>query len=147
MAESIEPQRLSIGLIAPTKLILRPEVDQQQEPRVGHLLNQQIEESLALVVQPMQILNDQHQGFSRGFGQQDADHSLECARAPELRIHGGETKLVVLDLKERVKIGERRLERLIEVADPLGDLLPAARGLVALHDAKIAVQQLDHRQI
>ena len=111
MAESVKPQRLRVGLVTPTKLILRPEVDQQQQPRIGHLLDQQIEERLALVVQPMQILDDQHQGLSRGLGQQNANHSVERARPPELRIHGGQTQLVVLDLKERVEIGERGLER------------------------------------
>ena len=111
MAESVKPQRLRVGLVTPTKLILRPEVDQQQQPRIGHLLDQQIEERLALVVQPMQILNDQHQGFSRGFGQQNTNHSVERARPPELRIHGGQTHLVVLDLEECVEVGERGLQR------------------------------------
>ena len=82
MAESVKPQRLRVGLVAPTKLILRPEVDQQQEPRIGHLLDQQIEERLALVVQPMQILNDQHQGLARGFGQQRREpQPRTCATA------------------------------------------------------------------
>ena len=145
--QRLEPQQMAAGLVSPAQPIFGPVIHQEQNPLTGHLLHEQVEKSLALVIQPMQILDHQNERALPCFTQEQTNDGVERARSPELRVHAGEALFIVLDLQQRIEIGEGGLERCIQVGDPFRYPVPPRRRIVSLGDSEIAMQQLDHRQV
>ena len=88
------------------QLILGPIVHQKQNSRICHRVHEHVEKRLALVVQPMQVLDDQNERVPRCFAQEHTNDRIERARSPELRVHASEALLIVFNLQQCVDIGE-----------------------------------------
>ena len=58
-------------------LVLRPVVDQEQEPGRGQALHQGVEQGLRLGIDPVQVLEDQQQRLHLAFAQQHALEGVE----------------------------------------------------------------------
>ena len=75
------------------QLIFRPVIHQEQNAGIGHRFHDEVKKSLALVIQPMQILDDQNKRAPTRLTQEQTNESVERARPLELRVHAGETSL------------------------------------------------------
>jgi hypothetical protein len=60
-------------------LVLRPVVDQQQEPGRRQAVDQAVEEGLSLGIDPVQVLEDQQQGLPLAVAQEEALEPVERA--------------------------------------------------------------------
>ncbi len=87
----------------------------------------------------MQVLDDEHQGMTARFAQQDPDDGLEGARAPELRVHTGKALFIVFDFEERIEIWKAGLQDRVELSDSRRDLLAPGLRILAARDAEIAM--------
>jgi len=65
----------------------------------------------------MQILNDQNQGISSGFGNDQADDCIQGSRSLQLRVHSLEPLLVLKDLQEREKIRKLVIESAVKTLE------------------------------
>src|SRR5881397_62085 len=65
----------------PAVLVLRPIVDQRQEPGRRQALDEAVEESLGLGIDPVQVLTDQQQRLLLAFAQEEALERIERALA------------------------------------------------------------------
>jgi hypothetical protein len=63
-------------------LILRPIVDEQQEPGRRQALDQAVEEGLGLGIDPVQVLKDQQQRLHLAFAHEEAFEPVERVLAP-----------------------------------------------------------------
>ena len=68
--QRIKPQLRVGGFTAPGVLILRPVVDQEQEPGGRQALDQAVEQGLGFGIDPVQILKHQQQRLHLAFAQQ-----------------------------------------------------------------------------
>ena len=84
--QRVQAQVRVVRLTAPAVLVLRPIVDQEQEPGGRQALDQAVEQGLRLGVDPVQILEDQEQWLLLALAQEHALEGLERALAPLRRI-------------------------------------------------------------
>src|SRR5262249_55555971 len=77
LRERIETELAIVALAAPPVLVLRPVVDEQQEPRGGQAVDQAIQHRLGLVVDPLEVLDDQEEWLQLALPQQEALDSLD----------------------------------------------------------------------
>ena len=67
-------------------LVLRPVINQQQEPGGGQALDQAVQQGLGLGIDPVQILEDQQQRLHLTFTEEQALEAVERPLAPLGRI-------------------------------------------------------------
>ena len=112
-------------------LVLRPVVDQQQEPGGGQALDQAVEQGLGLGIDPVQILEHQQQRLYLAFAQQHALERLKRALATLRRIEGAKRTVVRQHLQEGQQRREGVLEGLVERQHLAGHLGPHGAGVIA----------------
>ena len=95
----------------------------------------------------MKVFDYQQERAIDGFRQEQARDGVQSPRLAQLRVHSGETILVIRNLKQSVQIREPVLQVRIERPDLGCDLLATRMNAVLAGDVEIAVQQLDNRQI
>ena len=71
---------------SPAVLVFRAIVDQEQDPGCRQALNEAVEQRLGLGIDPMQILEDQHERLCLAFAQEHPLERVECALPPLWRI-------------------------------------------------------------
>ena len=106
-----------------------------------------VKKRLTLIVQPMQIFDYQQERAIDGFRQEKPRDGVQSPRLAQLRVHAGETILVIRNLKQSVQIREPVLQVRIERSDLGCDLLATRMNAVLADDVEIAMQELDNRQI
>ena len=67
--------------------ILGPIVDQEQQLGTGHTLTQDIEKSLRLAVDPVQVFKDEDQRLVETLPQEELLERLKRPPPPNLRVH------------------------------------------------------------
>ena len=77
-----------VGLAPPAMLVLRPVVDQEEQPRGRQALDQAVQERLRLGVDPVQILEDHEQRLHLALAEQQALDGVEGPLAALRRIEG-----------------------------------------------------------
>jgi hypothetical protein len=75
-----------VGLAAPAVLVLRPVVDQQQEPGGGEALDQALQEGLGLGVDPVEVLEHNQERLHLALAEQEALESVHGALATLRRV-------------------------------------------------------------
>jgi hypothetical protein len=70
--------------------ILEAIVHQQQNPRIGDAIGQQVEQRLGLAVDPMQVFENDHDWLLDALAQEDSLERVHCALALYLRVHLGQ---------------------------------------------------------
>ena len=146
-AERIEPYELAPRFVGPAMRVFGPIVHQHEQFRVGGRVREQVEQRLALVVEPMQVLDHQNERAPLKLLEEQAHDGIERAGLAELRVHARQPLLVVGDFEQCVEIGEAALQVRIETRDEARDLLAARDCAVFRRDVEIGVQQLDDRHI
>ena len=111
-------------------LVLRPVVDQQQEPGRGQALDQAVEQGLRLGIDPVQILEHQQQRLHLAFAQQHALERLERALAALRRVEGAKRTVVRQHLQEGQQRREGVLQGLVERQHLAGHLGPHRAGVI-----------------
>ena len=86
--QRVEPELNVVGLIAPAVLVLGAVVDQEEQAGSGQALHQAIEERLSLGIDPMEVLEHQHQGLHLALPQEQAFEGVQGALAALRRIEG-----------------------------------------------------------
>src|SRR5262249_14437297 len=128
-------------------LVLGAVIDEEHEARGGQALNEAVEQSLGLVVDPVQILEDHHEGLDLASPQQQALDGIECLLAPLEGIEGVPGRLVHWYVEQREEGGHDGRERRGESQNLPGDLLANLPRVVATLDLEVTAEQLDHGKV
>ena len=91
-------------------LVLGAIIDQQEDPRGRQALDQAVQQRLRLGIDPVQILEDQHQWLHLAFAQQHPLEGVERALAALRRVKLQEGAVV----REGIQQREQRRNRLLE---------------------------------
>src|SRR5208337_3951779 len=121
--ERIQAQLRVVGLAAPVMRILGTVVHQQQNPGVADRVGQQVQQRLRLLVDPMQVLEEDHQRLVERFTEDDPLDRVERPPLANLCIYSSERVLLLLDFTQI-------FVKAIEL------LLPLTVGLATLDDTK-----------
>jgi hypothetical protein len=81
-------------------LVLGTVVYDEQQARRGQALNEAIEQSLGLAVNPVQILEDHHQRLDLALAQQQAFDRVERLVASLTRVEGAPGRLIHRHVEE-----------------------------------------------
>ena len=103
-----------VALVAPGVAVFLAVVDQQQRPRSGQTVHQAVQERLRLAVDPVQILEHQHQRLHLGFAQGQPFARIQGALPLLHRIEGRPSLVVDGNIQRREQRHEVRLERLVQ---------------------------------
>ena len=147
LGERVEPELRVRRFTAPAVLILRAVVDQEQEPRGGQALHQQIEHGLGLGVNPVQIFEDQQQGLHLTFAQQDALQRLQGAAPPLQGVQGQEGMVGGQGFEQGQHSGHGVLEGVIQRQELPGDFGPDRPEVIAVLDVTVGFEQVTDRQV
>ena len=128
-------------------LVPVPEVDDQQEAGGRNPVEQAVEEGLRLAVDPLQILEHEHERLALALLQQHEGQRVDHAVVPLSRVERAERVVG----RQRVEQGHDRRHRLaepgVELAQARGDLLGHPRRRVERVELEVLAQQLDDRAI
>src|SRR5262249_47710424 len=121
--------------------------DQQQQSGRGQALQQRLEERLRLRIDPVQVFEDQQQRLYLAFAQQHALEGVEGALTPLRRLELLERTVLWEDVQQGEERRERLLQRLVERQHLPGDLGTDGARLIPLLDMRIALEQVNDREI
>ena len=136
-----------VGLASPPVPVLRTIVDEQQEPRGREALDQALQETLALRVDPVQILERQAHGLDLAFPEEEALERLQGALAALGRIEGLPLGIRDRHVQESEERGQGRLQRRIQRDQLAGEFLRDLPRVVAGLDLEVRPEEVDDRQI
>ena len=122
-------------------------VEQQQNLRGADTVGEQVQERLALSVDPVQVLENHHEGLIERLAQQDALNRFHRPPASDLRIHLGQRIFAFDQAEQAQEIGQSVLQRAIQGQDLAVDLLAPGALVIFRRNSEILVQQIDQRQI
>jgi len=168
-AERVEAQLSVVAFVGPRVRILRAVIHKYQNAGCSYRVGEQIEHRLSFGVDPMQVLENQHQGLVEGFAEQNALDCVERAPAPYLHIHlrqgvlglrlvqvfiqTVETYLpmsaqgdVVRNSQQSKYVRPGIFERCVQNREPTRNFFTPAPFVVALAELEVVGQQLDQRQ-
>jgi hypothetical protein len=128
-------------------LVFRAVVDQQEHAGCGQALDQSLEERLRLRIDPVQVFKDQQQRLHLTFAQQHALERLQHALTPLRRLELLERTVLWEDVQQGEERGKRLLQRLVERQHLPGDLGPDGAWLIAVLDMRIALEQVNDREV
>src|SRR5262245_33306986 len=134
-------------LVPPGVLILGTKVDQETEASCREALDETVQECLGLGIRPLEILEHEEQGLVLGFPKGEPPDRLEGALTPLGRIEGLPSLVVQGYVEEREKGRQAQLERRVEREEPPLHLLADRWRVVAVLDAEVRLEELDHGQI
>jgi hypothetical protein len=127
--------------------VLRTVVDHQQDPGRRKAFDQRIEQSLALGVDPMQILEDQAEGLDPTLSNQHLPHALDCPPAARGGIERVPRGIVGRHLEQRQETRHHGAQPFVQSQKLARDLLSNLAPVVARLDREIASAQIDDRQV
>src|SRR5260370_2928698 len=141
--QGIDAELPVIGLATPAVLILRAIVDEEKQSRGGQAIHQAVEERLGFGIDPVQILEQDHDRLHLALTEQQA---LAAVEGPLTAL--GRLQLLPLAILDAYipKPQERRrggFECPIEGKDLARELLPDLARLIARLDLEIGPEQVD----
>jgi hypothetical protein len=77
-AQGVKPELGVVGLAPPAVPVLGPVVDEQEHLGGGQTLDEGIEEDLGFGVDPMQVLNEQHERLDLALPEQQVLDGVQC---------------------------------------------------------------------
>src|SRR5262249_46701221 len=135
------------GLAGPGVLVLGPVAHEQQELRRADAVDQRVEDSLTLAVDPVQVLEDHDERLLSRLPQQQLPYGVE---GPLATLSGAERRprrIVDRYVEQRQQRWSRGLVGAIARDQSVGDLVQNFLGIVAIRDLEEALQEIDHRQV
>ncbi|MNS82851.1 hypothetical protein D3C72_1166090 [compost metagenome] len=128
-------------------LVLGPVVQQQQDPGVGEAVDENIQEGFGLAVQPLQVLEQQHQRLVAALARQQAGDRLERALAPDQRIHVRQRRAGLADAQQLQQVWQHVFQSPVEHHHAARYLLAGFPFVVVGLDLEIVLHQLDQRKV
>ena len=119
-------------------------VDKNQDPRARQTLHHAIEDRLRLGVDPVQILENDHQRLDLALAQEEPPHGVERAVPPLRRIQDLPLPVVHGEVEQGQ---QRRVEATVEAEELGGGLFSDSPWSVAILDLKVVLEKIDHRKI
>ncbi len=133
--------------------ILGAVVHQQQDARARKALNQGIQQSLRLAVDPVQVLEYQHDRLIQALAEQEAPDSVQNGKTPAGALIFAEPGHVVQfagsrvgDSKQREEGSQRVFQRSLQHQDLAPNFLAARARIVVIRDAEVTLEQIDRGQ-
>ena len=128
-------------------LVLRTVVDQQQQAGRRQTVDEQVEKRLRFRINPVQVFEDQQQRLRLALAQQQALERLEGALAALRRVEFQERAVVWEHIQQRQQRREHVLESVVQRQHLPGHLGAHGTHVVAILNAHVVLQQLDHREV
>jgi len=128
-------------------VVLGTVIDEEHEAHRGQAFDEVVEQRKGLTVDPVQILEDQHQRLRLALAKQQTFDRLESLLAPLARIDGVPGALVHRHIEKCQQSGHGGRKRGGERPDFARDLLADLSRVVAAVYPEVAAKQLDHRQV
>src|SRR6202023_1508219 len=128
-------------------LVFRTVVEHHQDMRGADAICEKIEQRLGLSVDPVQVFEDEQQGVIDALAMNQAPDRVASAAAPDRGIHLVERTSTVMHAEQSKQVRHRLLEGAVESEHASGYFFTLRAFVVLIVDTKIALQQLDDRQI
>ena len=145
--ERVELEVVETGPAGPEVLVAGPAFDDQQQARGRDVVEQAVEERLRLPVDPLEVLEHQHERLALGLLE---EHLRERIDDPVVALARVERAKRIVRW-QRVQQGDERRHRVagpgIELAQARGDLLGHPGGRVERVELEVGAQELDDRAV
>ena len=138
LAERIESQLCVVSFAAPLMRVLGAIVYQQQDFCGSDRVGEQVQESLRLLVDPMQVLEYHHQRLVEALAHEDALDGFQGAALANLRVHMRKRVVTFDDAEQRKEVRECVFERAIQREYPSVHLLTPGALIVIAGDLEVA---------
>ena len=145
--ERVESNLGVVGLAVPWVRITWPVIHQQHQLGSADRVSQQVQEILRLLVNPVQVLKDHHQGLVQRLAQQDPLDRLQRAPRAQPFVHLRQWVIAIDNAEQAKQVGLRIFQGTVENRQAASHLLSPLATVVVGLDAKITVQHVDQRQI
>src|SRR5204863_1380732 len=122
--ERIDPQLRVVAPAAPGVLVLGAIVDEQQDARRRQALDEVVEKRLGLAVDPVQILEEQHDRLDLALAKHDVLDGIEDSLTTLRRAEGLPGGVRHRNAEQRQQRWERAAKIFVEREELAGDLLP-----------------------
>ena len=142
--QRIEPELGVEGLAPPAVLVLRPVVDEEEEPGRRHAFDEAVQQGLGLGVNPVEVLEGHQERLELGLAQEQALDRVQRALSALGRVERLPLGVFAGHVEEGKERRERRLKGAVQHEDPSRHLFPDLTGTIAVADTKIAFKQIDH---
>jgi hypothetical protein len=147
LRQGVDPELGEAGPVRPPVLVVGPIVDEQQEARAPHPLEERVEQGLCFGIDPLEVFEQQHEGLALALSHDQAHQRFEHVLAPLVGIERAERIVRRQRVEERQDRRDRVGEPGIEVAERRRHALGHARRGIARVDLKIGAEHLDDGQV
>src|SRR5262244_2530830 len=135
------------GLAPPAGVILGPIVHEGEHRHRRHAFQQAVQEGLCLRIDPVKILEHEHEGLHAALATQEALESIEGDLAALRRLEAPEPVLLGKNVEEPEDGRENVSERVVQGEHVSGDLGADRPQVVTVVDPEVATQKIDDRAI
>ena len=136
-----------VGLAAPPVLVFGAVVGEQQQPGRRQALDEAVEQGLGLGVDPVQVLDEQHERLDLALPQQQPLHGVQRP-LPALRgIEPPPRRILHRNLQEREQRRQGGLQGTVEGQHLAGHLLADRPRLVPPLDVEVRLEEIDDGEI
>jgi hypothetical protein len=139
--ERLEPDLRERRLAAPPQLVLGTAIDQQTDARGSHPLDEGVEKRLGFSVRPVQVLEHDQQRLVLAFPEEHASSGLIDLQPALGGIERRPMRILDRDIEEREDRRHELGEARIEGEEPIGHLVADRRGIVAIVDVKVRLEE------
>ena len=144
----IEPELGVVAPAPPAVAVLRPVIDQEQEPGRRQALDQAVQDGLGLGVYPVQVLEDHQERLHLALAEQEALDAVQDALAALGRVERLPPRVSSRGhVQEHEQGGQGRLQSPVQGEELARHLLADPAPVVAGLDLEVRLQQVAHRQV
>ena len=147
LGEGVEPELGIEGFAAPAVLVLGAVIDQEKDASRRQALDQHVEHSLRLGVNPVQVFEHQQQRLHLALTQQDALQRLQGAAPPLQGVQDQERTVGRQGFEQRQNGWYGVLQGVVERQDVPGNLGSDRAQVITVLDVTIGFEQVTHRQV
>ena len=145
-AEGREGQLTGMGALHPGRVVLGPEVHQEERPRAWHGVDVRRDEALAPAVDPVEVLDHEHGRLAPAARRHEPRGHGEELPLPRVGIHPWRRSRRIRHPEKVEEQGQGVLELPVEQQELAGDLLARSLITVGFGDAEVGARQLEHHE-
>jgi hypothetical protein len=117
-------------------------IDQEEYPRVGERVRHQIQQSLSFAVNPMQILENQHQRLIKALAKDYSFDRLQRASPPDRSVNLRQRIRRIVDAKESENVSQCVAQSRVEGGKARRHFLAPRLSIVTRIESEVAVKQV-----
>ena len=136
-----------VRLLAEALCIARPVGEHHHDWVRGHGIEQEPENVLRMGVDPVEILDHQHERVLAAMGQQEVAHGFRGAPLALHGVHRLHRGVARVEREERTEEGHRPRDVVSGLADPTLDLVQHGLDVVAFLDTKKVAQEVEDGEV